>query len=166
MVRRLAFLGRVGRLLGLPGEGREAQRVDTVRLDAEYVARRVRVDRVVAQVLAEPGHVGLHGLLGPLRQILAPEAIHEYCGRYRPIGREREDTHQRGQAASGQTHHDTITQRLERPEQPDLQHLPSPVPSASAMTLRAGPVTPPHEARPLVSIYVHRLAAPGDEVTG
>ncbi len=77
--KRLALLARGGQPL-------ESGEVELVLLDAQQVARRARLDTLLAERLAELGDVDLERLPPALRCLLVPECIDQAIGRHDLVG--------------------------------------------------------------------------------
>ena len=121
-------LGRAVRVAGLerraplgpePGEPGEVERL---RLDRDEVAGRLRPERLRGQRLAQLRDVDLHHLRRGPGRLVAPEVVHEPVDRDGPVRVQEEPGEERTRLAAAERDRLAVLDRLEGPQQPELQH--------------------------------------------
>ena len=98
----------------------EAHQVDGLRVDLQRVARRVRAQDPVRQRLAELRDVDVDHLHRGVRDVLAPQVVHEPVDGHRPVGLQQQPGEQRPRLAPAEAQRLLAVQHLQWPQDPEL----------------------------------------------
>ena len=118
--RRRRRVARVQRGAPLGAQALEAHEVQRLRRQRERIARRARPQRPGGQRLAQPRHVDVDHLHGRLRDVLAPQVVHQALHRHRAVGVQRQPRQQRARLAPAESQRRVRVDDLERAQHAEV----------------------------------------------
>ncbi len=122
-------LGGVSTLESTASLGREVLEqleIEDAARDVEHVTGTARLDRVLAERLAEPRYVPLHLVRRRPGRIVAPQPVDQASGRDDGVGLTEQQSERRALLRRPEPRRPSVDEGLERTEQPELDlHRPT-----------------------------------------